>query len=208
VFDEGKYDAAMAESIEALSFITTRHPLVRQQHELITSICPSFFSFQPSSGKRRLCNFMALCGHESNLNESQLAEWRERKNGLELNCQKMGFEFVAHDESELEHAANNQWSRIHYFGKDHGEYLKLYRECDRYIGNRIHGAAASALAGARVSCIHMDSRAGLLHAVGIDTILPADLKPDELPSCVIDRSTVASERRRMVKLLLKFISQG
>jgi hypothetical protein len=186
--------------------ITSRHELTLHDPRIIQGICPSFFvnspTFDPEKKPRSYCNLMRHGAHDPFMNPEESRVWEKSVVPLAKKLIEDGYGFVAHDADEVRFAAELGFTDIHIFF-DHREYLKLYKQCDRFVGNRIHGAAMAYLFGAQVMCVAYDSRIYLLRAVGGKAIYPSQMDWDLYEFDTLRNLSIIHLERQKTKSLLK-----
>lgn len=167
--DEQKYRDAIKFVTDKSWHVVVREPIYGQPEDWIQSVCPSAFCNLGKGNRHshKFCNLMPGGGHFGYLTGDSKRWDDEQVHGISDLLQSSGFVFIAHTSNEVEHAKSLGWqdSRIQLFNSAK-EYLDAYADTAMYFGNRMHGAAVCAAAGAKTWAITHDSRLGMVQRLG------------------------------------------
>lgn len=212
--DAESYIDAIKWSIGRSWAVTTRSPVVDWPYSL-TSICPAAFAVDASrrggpSRFPKLMNLMQHGAHDDHFDRIEAAEWRRRLPEVAAWGIRDGFAAIAHDDAERELAEGLGFETV-LRPESIDEYLEIYATARIYVGNRLHGAMATAAAGGKAAAIGYDSRIRMLDRFNV-----LELAPSEASNYVLDEflaaphapdfvlRTIAIERRRLLELLGRF----
>lgn len=177
--------------------------------------CPSSWYFLGQRGEkseRSLANLMPDGGHYPEWAPEEAYQWKKNLPDLARSLRSAGFEFVAHTRAEYELARTLAWEpREIVYSFDLAPYLEAYRDVTRYVGNRVHGAIATASQGRFSAVYGLDSRMTAAAAVGsyaftIPRGIPDEWKrvPQHMPHASIIRERIERAKANAINLLKTF----
>jgi len=141
--------------------------------------CPSIFagidSIEVRLGKTgeplkdlKLLNIMPNGAHYPEFNPEEAEKWRGMRDKVLFSLIPSGFVGVRHHRTEAIAPTDYTGTR------------GTYGRCNKYFGNRIHGAIMARAAGADAWCVGYDSRLKAVELVGGRTCLPSEVDFEEL----------------------------
>lgn len=151
--------------------------------ELEVFPCPSVFAVDRTIPKfRKLCNFMPDGAHYRHYGPEEATIWNKIRYPLLAKFRTEDWCFVAHNDREFKFARDNGFARNRILtdSKDPRYLLRIYSECDKYFGNRVHGAIVAAAAGADSVLCGYDSRLWAASIVGVKTLVPSVINNSKL----------------------------
>lgn len=206
------YANAIQECIDRAWALVVREPVI-DHPRIVDTVCPSAFCLYDRGEKRtlRCCNLMAIGGHFGHLTPDGEA-WAKQVQAIADVLKKRDFHFIAHTQTERRLALDLGFhhERVHIYGSAR-EYLDTYAKCERYFGNRLHGAAVVASTGAPVWACSHDSRLGMVRRLGGKTTRTPEATPEAVAAWAdatlppsVSQYPLGAEYLRMVALMKSF----
>lgn len=140
-------------------------------------VCPAYLATygMEKTDSIKGCNLMPLGGHYGEFSPNECEQWKNKVTPIAKILLENGFKFFAHNKNEHNTAKGMGWSDdniISYRG-DSIEFLKHYRNVDKFFGNRVHGCIVSQANGADVLSCGFDTRQSAVILSGAKALLPS-----------------------------------